>query len=275
MTDAGLGRRVKVRHRSVTLSPCHLVTLSLTLAVGCNWPGKPNPADKPKLPDQVVQAGPLFGQHCAGCHGAEGKLGPAPPLNDPLFRAIIPEAALLRVITDGRPGTPMAAFGQEKGGPLTVEQVRALAKGIKEGIEPDWGPPARPEETVPPYHLPAKATGDRKAGEAVFAGACAMCHGEDGRGGPKTVGAVHDRAFLALTSDQVLRRIVITGRHDLGMPRPTGEKDKPLTDKQVNDVVALLAHWRGRPFVPDSSPAKPAGGEKEEDAAPPKRGGGE
>ena len=32
----------------------------------------------------------LFKQNCSGCHGREGKLGPAPPLNDSLFLAIVP-----------------------------------------------------------------------------------------------------------------------------------------------------------------------------------------
>jgi cytochrome c oxidase cbb3-type subunit 3 len=249
MTDTVPGSRVRVTRRCVTLSPCHLVTLSLALAAGCNWPGAPNSANKPVLPQQVKEPGPLFQKHCTGCHGAEGKLGPAPALNDPLFRAIVPEEALRRVITEGRRGTPMAAFAKEQGGPLTDEQVRILAKGIKEGIEPDWGPPAKLEGPVPPYLLPAKAN------------VCAMCHGENGSGGPKTVGALHDRAFLALTSDQALRRIVITGRPDLGMPRPTGSKDKPLTDKEVNDVVALLAHWRGGPLNPEASAPKQGGGE--------------
>ena len=31
-------------------------------------------------------------------------------------------------------------------------------------------------------------------------------------------GDLNDKAFLALVSDEVLRRYIITGRHDLGMP---------------------------------------------------------
>jgi cytochrome c oxidase cbb3-type subunit 3/ubiquinol-cytochrome c reductase cytochrome c subunit len=60
---------------------------------------------------------------------------------------------------------------------------------------------------------------------------------------------INDRAFLALISDQALRRIIITGRPDLGMPnyaesagRPKGYK--PLTSGEIADVVALLAYWR-------------------------------
>jgi len=69
-------------------------------------------------------------------------------------------------------------------------------------------------------------------------------HGQGGRHG-----AINDPNFLALISDQALRRIVITGRPDLGMPNYAGTKGRPenfqpLTAENVADVVALLASWR-------------------------------
>ena len=79
--------------------------------------------------------------------------------------------------------------------------------------------------------------------------ACASCHGEDGRGG-KSAGAINDPSFLALISDQALRRYVITGRPDLGMPdyadpkgRPEGFRavDRPRTSRTS---WRLLADWR-------------------------------
>src|SRR5262249_31620744 len=90
----------------VTLSPCHLVILSLLLT-GCEFPGRPDPADRPVPADQVLDFGVLFGQNCAGCHGADGKLGVAPPLNDPLFRGIVPEEELESIVTAGRKNTLM------------------------------------------------------------------------------------------------------------------------------------------------------------------------
>jgi len=62
-------------------------------------------------------------------------------------------------------------------------------------------------------------------------------------------GAINDRSFLALISDQELRRIVITGRADLGMPDYSDSdwrspKFKPLTSADINDLVALLRYWR-------------------------------
>jgi cytochrome c oxidase cbb3-type subunit III len=236
--EAGRGRRRRsTACLLVSLSPCLLVWLA-----GCNWPGQPKPEDRPVREDQVTDFGKLFAKHCAGCHGGEGKFGPAPPLNDRLFLAIVPDEELLRVVREGRPGTPMPAFAREKGGPLTARQVEALAQGLK----PLWGG-APPQEKPPPYLAP-KGAGDAKRGEKVFALACAACHGEKGQGA-KQAGALDDRAFLALVSDQALRRIVITGRPDLGMPIYSDSdwrspEFQPLTSEQINDLVALLGDWR-------------------------------
>jgi hypothetical protein len=86
----------------------------------------------------------------------------------------------------------------------------------------------------------------------VFARACAGCHGPQGQGGKnggRQVGAINNPAFLALISDQELRRLAITGRPDLGMPAYDGKEGRPpdfrpLTSAEINDLVALLASWR-------------------------------
>jgi mono/diheme cytochrome c family protein len=224
-----------------------LVPLLAVLAAGCDLPGKPREADRPEPADRVMDFGVLYQTRCAGCHGADGKLGPAPPLNDPVFLAIVPDAELRRVIREGRtvtPGqkSPMPAFAHDRGGPLTGAQVQVLAEGIKKR----WGG-AAPKEEPPPYLAPKEA-GDQGRGATVFAVACAACHGDEGRGGEQA-GAVNDRAFLALISDQALRRIIITGRRDLGMPDYSdvnwrAVEFEPLTSGQINDLVALLACWR-------------------------------
>jgi hypothetical protein len=56
-------------------------------------------------------------------------------------------------------------------------------------------------------------------------------------------------------SDQALRRIIITGRPDLGMPdyraRAKAEgKVEALTSAQINQIVALLASWREQAHTP-------------------------
>jgi cytochrome c oxidase cbb3-type subunit 3/ubiquinol-cytochrome c reductase cytochrome c subunit len=154
--------------------------------------------------------------------------------------AIVPDDVLRQVITEGRTGTPMTAFAKDRGGPLTEKQIDIVAKGIKQR----W--PAAEKvngRSPPPYLLSAAKAGDKKAALKVFARDCAMCHGEHGQGG-KDVGPINDPAFLTLVSDQALRRYIITGRPDFGMPNYIKREDADLTSQEINDLVALLAYWR-------------------------------
>ena len=68
--------------------------------------------------------------------------------------------------------------------------------------------------------------------------------GRDGTGGPSG-GAIVDRAYLALVSDQALRTLVIAGRPDLGHPDWRGDgRRAPMTANQVSDVVAWMVAKR-------------------------------
>ena len=249
--------------------------LMVVLAAGCDWPGKPDPDKRPVPADQVHQFEPLFKENCAGCHGTDGKMGPAPILNDELFRALIPETELRAVLTSGRKLMP--AFDKKHGGTLTTAQVDVLVYGIKgiaykvtektagertefevkpddEGTPPAWGVPARLPAGAPSYEPKEAATvrtsqGYEKIRKGVFQRACAMCHGDNGEG-TENVGALNEPAFLALVSDKVLRRLIITGRPDLGMPgyssRAGREPGFELKSEEIADLVALLSHWRQR-----------------------------
>jgi cytochrome c oxidase cbb3-type subunit III len=237
-----------------TAIACFTLFVSLG-SLGCDPsdpPGKPKREDSPVAANEVRDFEKLYGENCAGCHGANGKSGPAPPLNDPLFLSIVPDEEVLTVIKSGRKvrddqKTSMPAFASDNGGPLNNEQVKALAAGIKE----HWKERKSKDVALPPYQA-GKEAGRKEEGARVYAIACAGCHGSEGHGGKsgdKTVGALNEQAFVGLISDQALRRIVITGRPDLGMPafddrngRPP--EFQPLTSAQIDDVVALLASWR-------------------------------
>jgi cytochrome c oxidase cbb3-type subunit 3 len=216
----------------------------IMLVGGCDLPGKPKPADRPVSPRDVTDFALLFQSNCSGCHGADGELGPAPPLNDPQFLAIVPDDVLLKTVREGRHGTPMPGFAPKAGGPLTDEQVRILATGLKHL----WQTPESLTVVGVPSPAYIGADGNAERGRAIFAKACAGCHGEQGKGGPHA-GAIHDPALLSLMSDRAIRRIIITGRSDLGMPG-FGDNDgrglafQPLTSTEIDDLVALLAGWR-------------------------------
>jgi len=214
-----------------------VVVALLLLIAGCDSPGKPDPAQRFVYPNKVTDFATLYARNCAGCHGKDGTFGPAPPLNDPIFLAIVPEAELLRVIGGGRKGTEMPAFAEDQGGTLTTEQVRVLASGLRK----QWGK-SMANKDWPPYLVPTEK-GNVKRGRVVFARACADCHGDDGVG-TESFGAINDRAFLDLASEQVLRRFVITGRPELGMPNCLEGDGRPLTSGEINDVVALMLSWK-------------------------------
>jgi cytochrome c oxidase cbb3-type subunit 3 len=251
----------------VHLRPALWLSGLIVLAAGCDpeLPGKPNPKNRPVSPENVLAFTAIFSRNCAGCHGADGTLGPAPPLNDPLFRSIVSESDLAKVLNNGRPGTPMPPFLHENGGSLTATQVQMLIDGIK-GIRrervgdgapsatPPWGEVATPPAGVPSY-ASTGATGNVDRGANVFSRACSVCHGENGQGKTSNE-VVHNRinepAFLSLISDQALRRIIITGRPDLKMPNFAEKSGRPadfqpLAAADVADLVALLASWRKTP----------------------------
>jgi mono/diheme cytochrome c family protein len=276
MTETTMTRHGTGKRWGKVILPCLLV------AAGCDLPGKPKEDERPVRADRVLEFAKLYKVNCSGCHGADGTLGPAPPLNDDLFRAGVSTDELLTVIRNGRPVVPggqrtsMPGFDEKVGGMLTDEQIRVLAYGIKgtpfkvvetgsgedwraaivpgEGEPADWGPTPKKPDNMPAYtYKPPQTTPDsEKIRTTTFRAACASCHGDNGEGiKVKDVvkNRINETAFLALISDQALRRIIITGRPDLGMPdyrtgggaRPGFE---PLTDAQVSDLVALLASWR-------------------------------
>jgi len=224
-----------------------LLGVALLVVSGCDdLPGKPTHAERYVLPVAVKGFTELYGTNCAGCHGAEGRLGPARALNDPLYLALASDDDLRQVITRGVAGTSMPAFATSEGGTLTDEQIGTLVGEMRTR----W---ARPQEvtgmTLPSY---AAASGDAQRGATAFSATCASCHGADGKGGTSK-GSIVDPSYLALVSDQSLRTTVIAGRTDLGMPDFRGGKGgAPMTSAQIADVVAWLAAQRttfpGRPY---------------------------
>src|SRR5262249_43224755 len=130
---------------------------------------------------------------------------------------------------------------------------------VVEGIRSRWSRSGVLDGASPPSYA-AASSGSAHRGEAVYQTFCQSCHGANGEGGTEG-SAITDDSFLALTSDQGLRTIVIAGRPEFGAPDWRGNVDgrpaargfnRALSDQEVTDVVSWLASHRaaapGQPY---------------------------
>jgi cytochrome c oxidase cbb3-type subunit 3/ubiquinol-cytochrome c reductase cytochrome c subunit len=253
----------------MTATLAGLCALALMALAGCDLPGKPKAGPEVPRPEEVVGFETLYGDNCAGCHGAHGQNGAAADLANPEYQALVDDASLREVIAKGANhlsdkdpsgGTLMPAFAQENGGQLTDQQIDALVAGIRASWRKEN---AFGGKTPPPYK--ATHAGDVAKGKAVYAIACARCHGVSSQEQGKA-GSILDGSFLALINEQMLRTTVIAGRPDIGEPDWRGHiPGRAMTDDEVTDVSAWLIAQRplnpGQPYPsanPGTTGEKPA-----------------
>jgi len=206
---------------------------------GCKLPGRPAAGPEVLRPQEVLAFEPLYRQNCAGCHGVNGQNGAAMNLANSEYEAWIDDASLRSVIVNGEKGSLMPAFALSKGGTLTDAQVDILVRGIRA----KWATQDAFAGSIPPPYR-AIETGSASAGEAVYAKACASCHGATDKQ-PGAAGSILDSSFLALMDAQTLRTTIVVGRPDIG--QPDWRHDVPgqvLTDADVSDVTAWLMAQR-------------------------------
>lgn len=115
----------------------------------------------------------LFAQNCTACHGARGEGSSiAPALNAPEVRQMDSET-LQNIVTFGRPGTAMPAWGTKAGGTLSAEEIGELVSLIRAGA---WAPSA-------PYAVTDENfSGISPQAVTLYSQNCAVCHGATGDG---------------------------------------------------------------------------------------------
>ncbi len=160
----------------------------------------------------------LFGNYCAGCHGAEGRGAKGyPNLTDAdwLYGGTL--EAIRTTITQGRRGTMPAFNGQ-----IDREAFEALLSFVSR-----W--PANPADER------------HAAGRKVFQARCAACHGADGRGNP-VLGAPNltDDIWLHGGDRESIRHTILFGRSS-SMPA-----FGVMLDPTEIDVLAAYVYGLGR-----------------------------
>jgi mono/diheme cytochrome c family protein/rhodanese-related sulfurtransferase len=188
----------------------------------------------PKLTSQAADRGQaLYSTYCATCHGAheEGYAADnAPSLASSTFLDTVTPTFLRAAIERGRPGTAMAGFAQDVGGPLSRLQVDQLMAFLMREA---------PKSTlnVPP------PPGNAANGRALYDAQCATCHGTP----QQRATALHlaNPAFLASASDSFLLAAITRGRPGTRMQPWLGKLRLP----EIADVVAYLRSL-ARPVPP-------------------------
>ncbi len=185
-----------------------------------------------------IQAAPqgavLYSEHCAACHGENGKGGVGVPLALESFLNSASEQYLFASIRSGRPGRLMPAFKT-----LSDAQVSAIVKYIR-----TWS------ENPAPVYSRNKITGDVNSGKTIYLNKCAACHGDEAEGGsgtgvtfsrprdlPIIAPALANHGFLASASDSMIKDTLLNGRQ--GTPMTSFIK-QGLSEKQIDDVVAYI-----------------------------------
>ncbi|HEY8517306.1 MAG TPA: c-type cytochrome [Candidatus Binatia bacterium] len=177
--------------------------------------------------DAVAAGAALYAKYCALCHGADATgyaADNAPSLVSPQFLSAADDRFLAGSIALGRPGTAMAAYGAELGGPLQPSETAQIVAFLRAK-----GPA--------PIQLATPPEGSAKRGAPLYAANCASCHGDRRTHG--TAPHLANATFLALATDAYLYDAIARGRDGTQMKGYAGELD----EQQIADLVAYLRSW--------------------------------
>jgi mono/diheme cytochrome c family protein len=101
----------------------------------------------------------------------------------------------------------------------------------------------------------AYAQGNVDQGKQLFLKNCAVCHGEDARG---RVGPTLRQDFPGIRVDLFLKQTISNGVDGSVMPAWSRAKGGPLTDAEIDDLVAFIRSL-GRPTPPINVTPPPTG----------------
>ena len=189
--------------------------------------------------EAVARGAEIYLSHCVACHGKTGDNIPGKHLR----RTAMEEAILAKVVSRGRPGTGMPAFGDEEGGALKKFEVSDVIAFIRSWDQSIFESAAAhlpqatakspgaglPEPAAPSEADSATATGGgAKKGKIVYSDmGCAGCHGNEGQG--------DSAPSLKGKSAATIKNVVRSGLN--AMPSFDAAS---LSDADLNHIITFL-----------------------------------
>ncbi len=212
----------------------------------------PTPTSTPQLMDErtrlivsknaVAHGAWLWTQHCYRCHlaYAESRQGRDAREED-----------LTKIIEEGKVATQMKAFSRQYGGELKRREIDNVVLYILTWERLD-APPALPDGIlVPPTPDPADlipvalpeiplVKGDVQHGGRLYTLHCRRCHGEpdEGRVSPRLA-----RDWRSVRPDLTVKSTIAQGVPGSPMPAWGQDHGGPLSEQDVNDLVAYVLSW--------------------------------
>jgi mono/diheme cytochrome c family protein len=180
----------------------------------------------------------LYKMYCIACH-SDGMTSvydeiferTIPAIMNPAFTGTINRDHLKKMIQEGRKGTQMTAWKSDAAG-LTDREIDNIITYVTKN---------RPAEKPDPFRYSRFRT-DAEHGKELYAMRCALCHGDDAKGGKRRLGINllyknPDPEFLAIT--------VRDGRAGTPMV-PFGNKGMKLQNQDIADMVAYITSLTAR-----------------------------
>jgi mono/diheme cytochrome c family protein len=192
---------------------------------------------------QYQQGAQVYAENCALCHGpnGEGRVGATLAKDWPSIR---PDLITRQTIDRGVDGTVMPAWSQENGGPLTDEDLDALVYFILSwqiGGAPQITPGNTPTPRAAVSPVPG-VEGDPNQGGVLYDQNCAVCHGNDGEG---RIGVSLAKDWPSIRPDLTVKSTIEKGVTGSAMPAWSQANGGPLSESDVEDLVAFVMTWSG------------------------------
>jgi mono/diheme cytochrome c family protein len=235
-------------------------------------------ATEQRFISQVVTGEALYVENCALCHGTDGGGGGAPSPYDaesiwpaPSMRNIVAryednpnvveiEDFIEQTLHRGRPGTPMPAWGEIAGGPLTDEDIRDITLWILANQDDE--------------ELAEAAAVADLSGEELYQENCLKCHGPDlqgldageGRPGVSLIGVLNRHSEESILG--ILRNGIRVPAGTMMPPWQEGYmyENTRFDDEALQRIIDYLGEAGGLEDDGGTAPAPEDG--DDEDAAP-------